>query len=134
MKGALSNDSVSLSVCLFVTNVDALLVFSRCCSFSEIAMDRDDTLVSLPTVCVWQLGGIFLATGSSDAVVRVYCSIGAVPEKIGELEAHTVGFVSLRCSMSTGLYNKLTLSSSTITNICWPHRLKAFRHFIIGDM
>ena len=35
-------------------------------------------------------GGIFLATGSSDAVVRVYCFIGAVPEKIGELEAHTV--------------------------------------------
>ena len=35
-------------------------------------------------------GGIFLATGSSDAVVRVYCFVGVVPEKIGELEAHTV--------------------------------------------
>jgi len=35
-------------------------------------------------------GGVFLATGSSDAVVRVYCFIGNVPEKIGELEAHTV--------------------------------------------
>jgi len=37
-------------------------------------------------------GGIFLATGSSDAVIRVYCFIGSVPEKIGELEAHSVSF------------------------------------------
>jgi len=36
------------------------------------------------------IGGVFLATGSSDAVVRVYCFVGVVPEKIGELEAHTV--------------------------------------------
>jgi len=46
--------------------------------------------IKWPIVCVWWPGGIFLATGSSDAVVRVYSFVGAVPEKIGELEAHTV--------------------------------------------
>ena len=52
-------------------------------------------------VCVLRLGGIFLATGSSDAVVRVYCFIGSVPEKIGELEAHTVSYLwsSFVCSL-----------------------------------
>ncbi|CAI9738520.1 PH-interacting protein-like isoform X2 [Octopus vulgaris] len=34
-------------------------------------------------------GGIFLATGSSDHVVRVYCFMSTVPEKICELESHT---------------------------------------------
>ena len=33
--------------------------------------------------------GIFLATGNSDSVVRVYCMAQSVPEKICELEAHT---------------------------------------------
>ena len=33
--------------------------------------------------------GIFLATGNSDSVVRVYCMSQSVPEKICELEAHT---------------------------------------------
>ena len=36
------------------------------------------------------VGGIFLATGSADQVIRVYCFSGVFPEKICELEAHTV--------------------------------------------
>ena len=37
-------------------------------------------------------GGAFLATGNSDHVVRVYFLHAAGPEKICELEAHTVRF------------------------------------------
>jgi len=33
-------------------------------------------------------GGVFLATGSSDHVVRVYSSVTGTPEKICELEMH----------------------------------------------
>lgn len=41
---------------------------------------------------VWNfLGGVFLATGSTDHVIRVYYFSGNVPEKICELEAHVVG-------------------------------------------
>lgn len=36
------------------------------------------------------LGGVFLATGSTDHVVRVYYFSGNKPEKICELEAHMV--------------------------------------------
>ena len=35
-------------------------------------------------------GGLFLATGNSDSVIRIYCLLSGRPEKIGELEAHTV--------------------------------------------
>lgn len=38
-------------------------------------------------------GGVFLATGSSDHVVRVYFVHGKTPEKICELEAHTVSIL-----------------------------------------
>jgi WD40 repeat protein len=40
-------------------------------------------------------GGIFLATGSADQVVRVYHFTSTVPEKICELEAHTVSSLSM---------------------------------------
>lgn len=41
-------------------------------------------------------GGIFLATGSSDHVVRVYGLSHGVPEKIAELEAHTVRELNIK--------------------------------------
>ncbi|XP_074644765.1 PH-interacting protein-like [Tubulanus polymorphus] len=37
----------------------------------------------------FSLGGTFVATGSSDHTIRVYCFNGPYPEKICELEAHT---------------------------------------------
>ncbi len=43
-----------------------------------------------PVVLLYIPGGIFLATGSTDQVVRVYYLSGAQMEKICELEAHTV--------------------------------------------
>ena len=36
------------------------------------------------------VGGVFLATGSSDYVIRVFSFTALIPEKICELEAHTV--------------------------------------------
>lgn len=44
-------------------------------------------------------GGVFLATGSSDHVVRVYFVHGRTPEKICELEAHTV-CISIKFNLS----------------------------------
>ena len=38
-------------------------------------------------------GGIFLATGNSDHVIRVYCLSAMTPEKICELEAHSVSII-----------------------------------------
>ena len=35
-------------------------------------------------------GGMFVATGNSDNVIRVYFLYASEPNKIGELEAHTV--------------------------------------------
>lgn len=37
------------------------------------------------------LGGMFLATGSTDHVIRMYFLGSGSPEKIAELESHTVG-------------------------------------------
>lgn len=39
-------------------------------------------------------GGSFLATGNSDHVIRVYLLNSAKPEKICELEAHSVSTLS----------------------------------------
>lgn len=39
-------------------------------------------------------GGLFLAAGSNDAVIRIYSLLGSSPEKISELEAHTVSVVN----------------------------------------
>ena len=36
-------------------------------------------------------GGMFVATGNSDNVIRVYFLYASEPNKICELEAHTVG-------------------------------------------
>lgn len=40
-------------------------------------------------VCVCP-GGMFLATGSTDHIIRVYYFGSGQPEKISELESHTV--------------------------------------------
>lgn len=37
-------------------------------------------------------GGVFLATGSADHVIRVYFIHNTKPEKISELESHTVSW------------------------------------------
>lgn len=39
---------------------------------------------------VWCSGGMFLATGSTDHIIRVYYFGSGLPEKISELESHTV--------------------------------------------
>lgn len=50
-------------------------------------------------------GGVFLATGSSDHVVRVYFVHGKTPEKICELEAHTVSILYVHtCKRKKGVY------------------------------
>lgn len=42
-------------------------------------------------VCVFvSPGGMFLATGSTDHIIRVYYFGSGQPEKISELESHTV--------------------------------------------
>lgn len=45
--------------------------------------------VALTCVCVCP-GGMFLATGSTDHIIRVYYFGSGQPEKISELESHTV--------------------------------------------
>lgn len=40
-------------------------------------------------------GGRFLATGNSDHVIRIYLLMADNPEKISELEAHTVSLICL---------------------------------------
>ena len=64
-------------------------------------------------------GGMFLATGNSDSVIRIYSNHHiSDPRKIGELEAHTVwsGMKSkflMRLKLLHCLnYNNLTLMSS----------------------
>lgn len=43
-------------------------------------------------------GGMFLATGSTDHIIRVYFFGSGQPEKISELEFHTVN-ISLKLHM-----------------------------------
>ena len=74
---------------VFFANLIVLLILSN---MSCMHLTCSSIIVCMTVICCLGLtsGGIFVATGSSDAVVRVYCFVGAVPEKIGELEAHTV--------------------------------------------
>lgn len=72
-------------------------------------------------------GGIFLATGSSDHVVRVYCFMSTVPEKICELESHTVStecfhfshFMFVLVNLDFTLFS-LVLSITSLKNIIIP--------------
>lgn len=41
-------------------------------------------------ICCYSSGGMFLATGSTDHIIRVYFFGSGQPEKISELEFHTV--------------------------------------------
>ena len=43
-------------------------------------------------------GGTFLATGSSDPIIRVYMFSSSGPEKLCELEAHSVSMQNEFCS------------------------------------
>lgn len=45
---------------------------------------------------IFILGGMFLATGSTDHVIRMYFLGFEVPEKIAELESHTVSIHILK--------------------------------------
>lgn len=47
------------------------------------------TVYILYIVCMCP-GGMFLATGSTDHIIRVYYFGSGQPEKISELESHTV--------------------------------------------
>jgi len=44
----------------------------------------------LRLICLFFSGGMFLATGSTDHIIRVYFFGSGQPEKISELEFHTV--------------------------------------------
>lgn len=44
----------------------------------------------LKLICLFFSGGMFLATGSTDHIIRVYFFGSGQPEKISELEFHTV--------------------------------------------
>lgn len=44
----------------------------------------------LSLICLFFSGGMFLATGSTDHIIRVYFFGSGQPEKISELEFHTV--------------------------------------------
>lgn len=45
---------------------------------------------------IYILGGMFLATGSTDDVIRIYYLGCGNPEKISELDAHTVRSQALK--------------------------------------
>lgn len=45
------------------------------------------------SVLLFFIGGMFLATGSTDHIIRVYYFGSGQPEKISELEFHTVSMV-----------------------------------------
>lgn len=49
-----------------------------------------DCLFFLRLICLFFSGGMFLATGSTDHIIRVYFFGSGQPEKISELEFHTV--------------------------------------------
>lgn len=66
-------------------------------------------------------GGLFLATGSTDSVIRVYCLIGSNPEKIGELEAHTV-------RLGTGIINIIYLCGTKVNFLFILFSSKIARH------
>lgn len=66
------------------------------------------------------LGGMFLATGSTDNVIRIYYLGSGSPEKISELHEHTVrtpssgsGFIVTRSSMHQLLISSLQTSVHT---------------------
>ena len=72
-------------------------------------------------VCVCAcVGGMFLATGSTDHIIRVYYFGSGQPEKISELESHTVSLcVSLPVSPSVCL----PVCWSVCLPVCWSPSL-----------
>ncbi|KAI4900691.1 hypothetical protein NFI96_033776, partial [Prochilodus magdalenae] len=60
-------------------------------------------------------GGMFLATGSTDHIIRVYYFGGDQPEKIAELESHTDKVDSIQFSHG---------GDSTVVDVCWSSALQ----------
>lgn len=73
-------------------------------------------------VCVCP-GGMFLATGSTDHIIRVYYFGSGQPEKISELESHTVSlFFGLLCKCmisNVALIRFLFLSERCFFFVCF---------------
>lgn len=57
------------------------------------------------------LGGMFLATGSTDHIIRVYYFGSGQPEKISELESHTV-------SQHGAFFPLKTTKIQTLSSLC----------------
>ncbi|XP_013385977.1 bromodomain and WD repeat-containing protein 3 [Lingula anatina] len=72
------------NVCFWSWNVQTNVFNLKPAKFTERSRAGAQMLCSS-----FSPGGAFLATGSTDHVVRVYCIAGAAPEKICELESHT---------------------------------------------
>ncbi|XP_052086696.1 bromodomain and WD repeat-containing protein 3-like isoform X1 [Mytilus californianus] len=74
-------------------------------------------------------GGVFLATGSSDHVVRVYFVHGKTPEKICELEAHTERVDSI-CYCNTG--ERFVSGSCDGTARIWRYDRQEWKSIILN--
>ena len=99
-----------LCVCVFVLVCFRVCVFVCVCFFFPVC----SPLCMCVCVC---LGGMFLATGSTDHIIRVYYFGSGQPEKISELESHTVSLcVSLPISPTVFLSACLLVSISLFLN------------------
>lgn len=74
-------------------------------------------------------GGMFLATGNSDHVIRVYFLHAQAPEKICELEAHTNKVDSMCYSNN---YNRFVSGSEDGTARIWRYERQEWRAIVLN--
>uniref|UniRef100_A0AAR2K8J4 Bromo domain-containing protein n=1 Tax=Pygocentrus nattereri TaxID=42514 RepID=A0AAR2K8J4_PYGNA len=79
-------------------------------------------------------GGVFLATGSTDDVIRIYYLGSGSPEKIAELDSHTVRMVGLSASQLNCLSLRFVSGSCDGTARIWRLHQKHQWRSILLDM
>uniref|UniRef100_A0A8C3L4V9 Bromodomain and WD repeat domain containing 1 n=1 Tax=Chrysolophus pictus TaxID=9089 RepID=A0A8C3L4V9_CHRPC len=81
------------NVCFWQWDTDSMKFSNRPVKFTEKPRPGVQMLCSS-----FSVGGMFLATGSTDHVIRMYYFGSETPERIAELESHAVRFLNLLIS------------------------------------
>uniref|UniRef100_A0A8C6JDR3 Bromodomain and WD repeat-containing protein 1 n=1 Tax=Melopsittacus undulatus TaxID=13146 RepID=A0A8C6JDR3_MELUD len=81
------------TVCFWQWDTDSMKFNNRPVKFTEKPRPGVQMLCSS-----FSVGGMFLATGSTDHVIRMYFFGSETPEKIAELESHAVSKISFKIS------------------------------------
>uniref|UniRef100_A0A669QF63 Pleckstrin homology domain interacting protein n=1 Tax=Phasianus colchicus TaxID=9054 RepID=A0A669QF63_PHACC len=124
-KRYLSSTGADGTICFWLWDAGTLKINPRPTKFTERPRPGVQMICSS-----FSAGGMFLATGSTDHIIRVYFFGSGQPEKISELEFHTVNTL-LKLHMLFDLNNGFVYGSRDGTARIWQFKRREWKSILL---